>query len=99
MLTIGETFKYYGSLYKMNKSDISSKSKELISWLKLPQSYTLLKDLRLKIYIEIRIQLCFLILFDNFLNIFYKNYLWVVIVEVSVEEFHWLSHYFMIQQS
>ncbi|XP_050054541.1 ABC transporter G family member 23-like [Aphis gossypii] len=45
MLTIGETFKYYGSLYKMNKSDISSKSKELISWLKLPQSYTLLKDL------------------------------------------------------
>ncbi|KAF0762245.1 ABC transporter G family member 23-like [Aphis craccivora] len=56
MLTIGETFKYYGSLYKMNKSDISSKSKELISWLKLPQSYTLLKDLRLKIYIEIRIE-------------------------------------------
>ncbi|XP_060841038.1 ABC transporter G family member 23-like [Rhopalosiphum padi] len=45
MLTIGETFKYYGSLYKMNGSDISSKSKELISWLKLPQSYTLLKDL------------------------------------------------------
>lgn len=70
MLTIGETFKYYGSLYKMNESDISSKSEELISWLKLPQSYTLLKDLRLNIYIE----LCFLIIFNIFLNTFYKNY-------------------------
>ncbi|XP_029343800.1 ABC transporter G family member 23-like isoform X2 [Acyrthosiphon pisum] len=45
MLTISETFKYYGSLYKMNDSDISSKSKELITWLRLPQDNTLLKDL------------------------------------------------------
>lgn len=66
MLTIGETFKYYGSLYKMNGSDISSKSKELISWLKLPQSYTLLKDLRLYIYIKIKIELGFPILFNYF---------------------------------
>ncbi|XP_022175206.1 ABC transporter G family member 23-like [Myzus persicae] len=45
MLTIGETFEYYGSLYKMNKSDISSKSKELLTWLRLPQENALLKDL------------------------------------------------------
>lgn len=50
----------------MNGSDISSKSKELISWLKLPQSYTLLKDLRLYIYIKIRIELGFPILFNYF---------------------------------
>ena len=57
MLTVGETFKYYGSLYKMNENDISSKSKELITWLRLPQDNILLKALRLNIYIEIRIEL------------------------------------------
>jgi len=66
MLTIGETFTYYGSLYKMNDSDISNKSKELITWLRLPQDNTLLKNLRLDIYIQIITELCYPILFDNF---------------------------------
>lgn len=54
MLTIHETFKYYGSLYKMNENNISNKSKELIDWLKLPLDNKLLKYLRLylKIYFE-----------------------------------------------
>jgi len=56
MLTIGGTFKYYGSLYKMNESDISSKSKELIFWLRLPQDNALLKNLRLDININIIIE-------------------------------------------
>lgn len=34
----------------MNDSDISSKSKELITWLRLPQDNILLNDLRLDIY-------------------------------------------------
>lgn len=46
MLTINETFQYYGSLYNMNAPLISSRSKELIAWLKLPSGNTLLKDLR-----------------------------------------------------
>jgi len=100
MLTIGETFKYYGSLYKINKSDIYNKSKELMTWLKLPQSNTLLKDLRLNIYIKIRIELCFPLLFDHFcIYCTFYLHLWVFIVEASVEEFHWLLHYFMIQKS
>ncbi|XP_025415785.1 ABC transporter G family member 23-like [Sipha flava] len=45
MLTIYETFEYYGSLYKMNESEITSKSNELIAWLRLPSGNTLLKDL------------------------------------------------------
>lgn len=46
MLTIDETFQYYGSLYNMNACLVSSRSKELIAWLKLPSGNTLLKDLR-----------------------------------------------------
>ncbi|VVC43842.1 ABC transporter-like,P-loop containing nucleoside triphosphate hydrolase,AAA+ ATPase domain,ABC [Cinara cedri] len=45
MLTIHETFQYYGSLHNMNEFDIFSRSKELIAWLKLPPCYTLLKYL------------------------------------------------------
>jgi len=97
MLTIGETFKYYGSLYKLNESDISSKSKELISWLRLPQDNALLKDLRL--VINIKIELCFSLIYLIILHTIDKNYLWIFIVEASVEEFHWPLHYFMIQKS
>lgn len=47
MLTIRETFEFYGSLYKMDQINISNKTKDLINWLKLPPSDTLLKYLRL----------------------------------------------------
>lgn len=83
----------------MNESNISSKSKELISWLRLPQDNALLKNLRLDIKIKIKIEFCFSLIYLIILLTFYKNYLWIFIVEVSAEEFHWPSHYFMIQKS
>jgi len=46
ILTIRETFEYYGALYNMNKKDIKIKKDELIAFLQLPNLNSLIKDIR-----------------------------------------------------